>query len=159
MSEPIQIRDFLLDDELALWDAWSNDAIGDTSFSAGVDSRSVMRRRHGAKGLDERERAAVSAFGALSKAGGTNPNTQCVLLTKLAWSRSRIGPTWAWAVLGFERPMPPTDGWTMVARDAGDGWHLYWLTGDDDEGEEIPWPFGDRVMSADLMRKLGLEVV
>lgn len=90
----IVIRDYLLDDEIDLLDAWSTPGIEDTHYSAGVDSRTKLRERHGAAAVKEKERAAVAAFTALSKAGGLGSSVQPRLLERIAHARSIIGPDW-----------------------------------------------------------------
>ncbi len=93
-TETYEVREYLLDDEIRLLDAWSAPGIADTHYSAGVCSRTDLRRQHGAKLVQEKERAAVSAFDALSRAGGTNPRMQVALLCRLAATRHAIGPDW-----------------------------------------------------------------
>jgi len=62
------------------------------------------------------------------------------------------------------RPLPTrftllkrTDA-VAVAHDTGDGWSLEW---EDLEGEteEIPWPFGEHLVTCEDLRKVGFTIV
>lgn len=88
------VAEYLLADELRLWDAWRDPGMEDTRYRFGVLSMADMRRRHGKHGAVAAFDRAAKAFDRLSKAGGANPDIQLALLERLALARAAIGPNW-----------------------------------------------------------------